>query len=510
MSTTVDLRQLAVDRESSPPGPRRHIGTRYVLPGVVLLGFLALVAWAVRGSLLPVRPVTVLPVIATRAEVQQGGSPLFLAAGWIEPRPTPILVTALTEGVVEQLLVVEGQEVKAGDALAKLIDADARLALAGTEADLRQKEAEAEALLAKTETDLVFLPFQIQSAEAHQRLMRLDYQGKKSAEGTIPAINIARAESELATATAKAEELKLRKQRLEREVVTLKQMRDTMRTGKEFQAEQALTETEANMRTACTRVRQAQIAVDSAKLRLERTTVRAPVAGRVLALIARPGSRLGMTQHGAQEVSTVVSLYNPAMLQVRADVRFEDLPNVQPGQPVRIESPALPGKPVAGEVLLATSIADIQKNTLQVKVAIPEPPPVLKPDMLVQLTFLAPERPDGSPATAETLRLLIPRQLVENGEGGPRVWVADQVAGVARHRAIKQGRAMGPELVEVVEGLSAADKLIVGGREGLTDGARIKVTGEDASLGTAPVGIGTKPVKLERLPPAGAGHQGKH
>src|SRR5262249_1261747 len=186
-----------------------------------------------------------------------------------------------------------------GDALAKLIDADARLALTGAEADLRQKEAEAEALLAKTETDLLFLPFQVQSAEAHQRLMRLDYQGKKSAEGTIPAINIARAESQLATATAKADELKLRKQRLDRETVTLKQMRDAMRTGKEFQTEQALTETEANMRTACTRVRQAQIAVDAAKLKLERTTVRAPVAGRVLALIARPGSRLGMTQHGA-------------------------------------------------------------------------------------------------------------------------------------------------------------------------------------------------------------------
>src|SRR5262245_15479436 len=99
MSTTVDLRQLAVNRDNPIPGPRRHIGTRYVLPGAVVLGFLALIGWAARDSLLSARPVTVVPVIATRAEVQQSGAPLFLAAGWIEPRPTPILVTALTEGV---------------------------------------------------------------------------------------------------------------------------------------------------------------------------------------------------------------------------------------------------------------------------------------------------------------------------------------------------------------------------------------------------------------------------
>jgi multidrug efflux pump subunit AcrA (membrane-fusion protein) len=165
---------------------------------------------------------------------------------------------------------------------------------------------------------------------------------------------------------------------------------------------------------------------------------------------------------------------------------------------------------VEGEVLFATSIADIQKNTLQVKVALKDPPPVLKPDMLVQVTFLAPARPDAEPAATETLRVVIPRQLVESGDGGSRVWIADQAAGVARSRAIKLGRLMSADLVEVDDGLNATDKLIAGGREGLSDGQRIKVTGEDAALGTAAgSGVGAKPAKLQRLPPAG-GHQGKH
>src|SRR5262245_17523358 len=113
MSAHVDLKQLAVRRDrAAPPEParRRRWLSRYVLPAAILLGFAGLAGWAARDSLLPSRPVTVVPVLTSRAEIQTAGTPLFQAAGWVEPRPTPTLVTALSEGVVEQLLVVEGQE----------------------------------------------------------------------------------------------------------------------------------------------------------------------------------------------------------------------------------------------------------------------------------------------------------------------------------------------------------------------------------------------------------------
>jgi multidrug efflux pump subunit AcrA (membrane-fusion protein) len=161
------------------------------------------------------------------------------------------------------------------------------------------------------------------------------------------------------------------------------------------------------------------------------------------------------------------------------DVRLEDVGKVRPGQKARIETAALPGVALDGEVLMATSQADIQKNTLAVKVAINAPPAGLRPDMLCQVTFLSPPRPaGGAPKGADTLRLLVPRQLVESGG----VWVVDQLAGVARLRAVETGLTSG-ELVEVVSGLSPQDKLIVGGREGLRDGMRVRVAGEDESLG---------------------------
>ncbi len=79
-------------------------------------------------ALLPPRDVWVVPVLASQSAVQSEGTPLFQAAGWIEPRPTPIRVAALAPGVVERLLVVEDQQVKAGEPVAELVKQDAQLA----------------------------------------------------------------------------------------------------------------------------------------------------------------------------------------------------------------------------------------------------------------------------------------------------------------------------------------------------------------------------------------------
>src|SRR6478609_7738902 len=99
MSTGVDLRQLAVRRDlPATLSRRRHVITRFMLPAAILLGFAGLAVYALRDRLSPPRGVTIVPVVVERGAVQAAGTPLFQAAGWIEPRPTPIIVTALTDG----------------------------------------------------------------------------------------------------------------------------------------------------------------------------------------------------------------------------------------------------------------------------------------------------------------------------------------------------------------------------------------------------------------------------
>jgi multidrug efflux pump subunit AcrA (membrane-fusion protein) len=483
MNPNVDLRQLAVSRSGNGREPvarqRRRLVTRLVLPGAVVLGFVAVLAWAARDKLLPSHPVTVVPVLTSQSELQDEGTPLFQAAGWIEPRPTPVYVTSLTDGVLDKLLVVEGQEVKEGEPVAQLIEDDARLALKETETHLQLQLAEVDATLAEKQTELKTLPSRREAARAKAAFCHVSYERDVKAGAAVTELTRLSSKSDYEQASAAAEELEAREGGLKKEIETLQAKREAL--GEHCQS-----------------------LVDTAKLRMKRTVIRAPANGRVLSLVARPGMRvMGLDPHSLFDSSTVVTLYDPAMLQVRADVRLEDVPRVVPGQRVKIDTPAAPGG-LDGEVLFSTSQADIQKNTLQIKVGIKNAPPTVRPDMLVQVTFLAPPSPKGEIADKDAVKLLVPRGLVDLADGGSRVWIADENADVARLKTIKVGRQAG-ELVEVVDGLSPADKLIAGGRDGLKDGSRIRIAGEDslASIGTQ--GGSARP---SRLPTKGSGHDG--
>ena len=516
MVATLDLQRLAIDRTASASGlivRRRHIMSRFVVPFGVLFGFVALIAWSVSETLLPAKAVSIVPVVVARAEVQQAGTPLFQAAGWIEPRPGAVTVSALAEGVVEQLLVVEGQEVQPGQALARLIDVDARIALDQAQAELRLKKAElvqaravataakinleqpvslqavlaeAASALARTKTDLKNAPYAARAAQSRVLLARQDFEGKQSVPDAVSGRAIQRAKSELESAQAALEEIRSKQVGLKEEVKSLQDRCNALARQLELKTDetQKLAEADALVEAAEAKLSQAELAVQTAHLRFERMTVKAPMAGRVLSINAGPGKRLtGLAPASEHDSATVLTLYDPQNLQVRADVRLEDVPRAALGAPVQIETAAA-GKPLVGEVIGITALADIQKNTLQVKVAIKSPPPVIKPEMLAQVTFLAPETPrDNSKKSEEPLRMLVPRDLVASNEGGSHVWVADRHRSLARKQTVVLGRAGTDELVEVSSGITAADKLIVVGREGLADGDRIRVTGEDSTIG---------------------------
>jgi RND family efflux transporter MFP subunit len=412
------------------------------------------------------------------------------------------------------LLVVEGQEVTAGQPVAKLVDSDAQLAVREAAATLKLREAErdgakaalaaaekhlqqpahleaasadADAALAQVETEIANLPFALRAAESREQLARQDLERKKSLAKDLAARLIQESQSEFDAAVAAVEELRQRGPGLESQREACRRKSEALQSRLQLKTDErrAFAEATANLAAAEAKVSQAQLAVESAEMRLARMTVRAPITGRVLSLNAQPGRRLmGIDAASERDASTVVLLYDPQQLQVRADVRLEDVPQVQVGQPVQIVT-AAHKQPLKGRVLAATSLADNQKNTLAVKVAIDDPPPAIRPEMLAQVTFLAPEVPgEKSEGAEEPLRLLIPRQLAETGEAGTIVWVADSARGVARRQAVQLGGARTEQLVEVTAGLTAMDKLIAGGREGLTDGARIRITGEDPSIGT--------------------------
>ena len=113
---------------------------------------------------------------------------------------------------------------------------------------------------------------------------------------------------------------------------------------------------------------------------------------------------------------------------------------------------------------------------------------LLKPEMLMDVTFLSPTEDDtaadsGQPAV---MRLYIPSQLVQQSDGGPFVWVADQAASVARRVEVELGAQGQRGQVEVTRGLNRTSRLIASGSESLRDGSRIRVTGEAPDLTPSP------------------------
>lgn len=518
-SSKLDLSQLAVGR-SNQPAPRLKVRRawlgRYVVPGIILLGFFAMFGWAARDSFLPAQSITITPVVVSRAEVKQEGTPLFQAAGWVEPRPTPVIASALAPGVVKEMLVIEGQSVEKGKAVATLIDTDAIIALkqaqanhALQQAEVRRAEAafvaaktnlekplalqaelaDAETLLAKTERELVNLPFALKSAKTREQLAAENVKRKEAAGDAIVGRLLREARAELADATNAVQEMTAREPTLQAQLKSLRQKRTALAERLKLLTDEkrAVAEAEANLAVSRAQAEQTALAVEAAELRLQRMTVISPISGRVLSLEARPGQRLsGINPHSEQGSSAVVSLYDPARLQVRVDVRLEDVPQVQLGQPTQIET-AAHTKSIAGEVISVTTQADIQKNTLQVKVGILNPPDVIKPEMLSKVTFLAPPSPivDGESGQSP-LRLFIPRSLIVTGEGESTVWVANLTTGVASQKTVQVGQSMmHGDLVEITAGLLPTDKLIVSGRESLAEGTRVRVTGEDRTMSSS-------------------------
>jgi HlyD family secretion protein len=511
---TLDLNKLAIDRTAAKPTtawPDRRWLVRYMVPASLLLGFAALVMTAAGTQFLPTQPVTVIPVVVQRGEAARSGEPLFQTPGWIEPRPTAISVTAMTPGVIEELMVVAGQRLEKNDPVARLIAIDAELALeqarnglAISEGELSRANAEwsaararleqpvhlqailadSRSALAKVETELAKLPYLIKAAESDLAYAKSSLENKRSARQAISENVIALAEKDHAIAEANLAELRQRLPNVEREILALREK--AAATAKQavllIDENQQVQEAEAKCQSARAVRDGAAVRVRQAELALERTVVRSPIDGQVLRVVAAPGTRvMGLEGTAGQNASTVIEMFEPSRLQVRADVRLEDVPLVFPGQLVEVET-ASSKEAIAGRVLQITSQANIQKNTLEVKVELIEPPATVRPEMLVTANFLSADRVPSDVRAGERERIYVPEKLIQTTEGSAGVWVVDS-ASTAHLRSVQVGANAEGGLVEIRTGLQITDKLIVTGAEGLTNGSRVRIASEDSDLG---------------------------
>ena len=466
------------------PKPRSRWRARLLVPLAVLVGTAATLGYASRDTLFPPPGVYVVAVVPTDGgplpyagedAVVDGGSgsddgvparmsAVVQAPGWIEPAPYAVSVPALAEGVVSEVMVLEGERVEAGQVVVRLIDADARLGLAGAEAAVSQRRA-----------DIVRAQASRGTAEARVRVME---------SAVLELADSIESNQELvkkgAFSAGEFRRMKIRLSGLEAEVNA---------------GQRGIDEASAEIAQAEAALAWAEATVAESALRLSRMEIRAPSAGVVLARLVEPGSRMSMsaTGDGAGMSGTVLRLYDPMSLQVRVDVPLADAAKVGVGTRAEITTEAMPDTTFAGVVTRVIHEANIQRNTVQFKVAITEPSPTLKPEMLARVRLRGGPSDGGesrgatdAAAVVNSGGLLVPeRALAERKEASAVLWavVADDNATIVRRIEI-EFRASGEEgFVTVSSGLNAGDRLVnmsAGGPAvgGLRHGMRVRVLGE--------------------------------
>lgn len=455
----------------------------------------------------------------------RGGGGSVQAPGWLEAEPFSRACSALTDGVIEDVLVLAGDRVEAGDVVARLVSEDAELALRGATAELAQANAElgaaradltaaetvwenpvereravaaTRAQLAETEAELARLPSLIAAEQStlerlREEMARAEEAARRGAATSIEVIiqqkRSATQEAALAALKGRERVLSAQRDRLRAEAAAAERNADLR-----IEERAALARAKAALAGAKARVERREASRDEARLRLERMDVRSPISGNVRRRVRAPGDKVIL---GSENVHSahVAYVYDPSALQVRVDVPLADVAKVHVGQACEVIVEALPDEKFRGEVTRITHEADLQKNTLEIKVRVKNPSPVLKPEMLTRVKFLSapPERTNddamsesGAGASQDEFGasgslVRVPVACLERaGEDGSaaRVWKI-------RERRGRRGRAhpvavdiasVDDEWATVRGGLRPGD-LVAESPQGLSAGAAVRMRG---------------------------------
>ena len=164
---------------------------------------------------------------------------------------------------------------------------------------------------------------------------------------------------------------------------------------------------------------------------------------------------------------------DPLRIYVNVPQAYSQL--IKVGQPVTVTQAELRGQSFRGEIARTSGAIDTATRTLQVEVALPNKEGLLLPGAYVQVSL---------PLAASQALTIPANALMIRGEG-LRVAVVDG-GGVVRLRGVKIGRNYG-ESMELIEGVSAKDQLVLNPSDSLAEGDRVTVVvDKPATKGAAP------------------------
>jgi cobalt-zinc-cadmium efflux system membrane fusion protein len=173
--------------------------------------------------------------------------------------------------------------------------------------------------------------------------------------------------------------------------------------------------------------------------------IRAPIAGRVIMRNLTRGEVVEM----AQKIFSVVDLSD---VWVVGEVPEKDVRFIHREQSVEVRATAYPGKVFPGLITYIGDVLDPATRTMRLRVTVPNPKKLLKPEMFATVRVYAAPMPDV---------LTVPLAAVQSGPAGPMVFVQRRPQEFEA-RAVTLGEESG-EVVSVRDGLHEGDAVVVKG-----------------------------------------------
>jgi RND family efflux transporter MFP subunit len=205
---------------------------------------------------------------------------------------------------------------------------------------------------------------------------------------------------------------------------------------------------------------------DSRRTLLDYTKVYAPFDGIITARFADPGALIQAATGSSTQATPLVTIMDMDRLRIYVNVPQEAALLAKPGLPVTVTVRELPDQTWQAAVTRTTEALDPATRTLLVEIDVPNAEHRLQPGMFVNATLHLQQHANA---------LVIPPAAIVPGKSGKDkyVFVVDQDR--AKLVPIKTGIDDG-RWVEIVDGLSGEENIVVVGKEGLTDGQAVHAT----------------------------------
>ncbi len=197
---------------------------------------------------------------------------------------------------------------------------------------------------------------------------------------------------------------------------------------------------------------------DLMKARWERTQLRSPINGIVDNTVPNAGE---MAPPGVP----IARIVNLETIKIQAEVTELYSGTIKVGTPASVTFDAVPGEMLSGKVTFVGSTVSAANRTMQVEILLPNPHAKLKPEMVAKVNLVR-QKKNAAILISETLVQLVDRDrqivyVVKNG--------------IAEERRVKTGGRQG-NLVEIIEGLTIGESLVVSGYQKLINGSPVVIT----------------------------------